>query len=93
MWRAHAREGIAAALPGLILVVAGDEIDADVTDGELGDVLGNAEPAHQRARGAAQIVQTEVDPRGLLQLGDQLGPALDAAAGDRLVVTGAAAMI
>jgi len=36
---AHAREGIAAAGPGFILVVAGDEVGADVADGELGDVL------------------------------------------------------
>jgi hypothetical protein len=33
----HAREGIAAAGPGFILVVAGDGVGAD--DGELGDVL------------------------------------------------------
>ena len=33
---AHAREGIAAAGPGFILVVAGDEVGADVADGELG---------------------------------------------------------
>src|SRR5262249_31070916 len=80
---AHTREGIAAAGPSIVLVVAGDEVGADVADGELGDVLGDAELAHQGARGAAQIVQTEVDARGLLQLSDQLGPALDAAAGDR----------
>jgi hypothetical protein len=54
--RAHAREGMAAALPGLILVVAGDEIGADVANGKLGDVLGDAEARHQRARGAAQVV-------------------------------------
>src|SRR5215510_15571104 len=36
---AHAREGIAAAGSGFILVVAGDEVGADVADGELGDVL------------------------------------------------------
>jgi hypothetical protein len=42
---------MAAALPSLILVVASDEVGADVADGELGDVLGDAEPAHQGARG------------------------------------------
>src|SRR5262249_13945768 len=57
---AHALEGIAAAGPGVILVVARDQVGADVADGELGDVLGHAELRHQRARGAAQIVQTEV---------------------------------
>jgi len=31
---AHACEGIAAALPRLVLVVAGDEVVADVADGE-----------------------------------------------------------
>src|SRR5262249_197318 len=35
---AHAREGIAAAVPGFVLVVAGDEVDADVADGELGAI-------------------------------------------------------
>jgi hypothetical protein len=30
---AHAREGIAAALPSLVFVVAGDEVGADVADG------------------------------------------------------------
>jgi hypothetical protein len=59
--RGHAREGVAAAFPGLVLVVAGDEVGADVADGELGDVLGHAQARHQRARGAAQIVQAEGD--------------------------------
>ena len=43
--RGHAREGIAAAGPGLVLVVAGDEVRADVADRELGDVLGDAKPS------------------------------------------------
>ena len=41
-----------------------------MADGQFRDVLGHAEPAHERARGAAQIVQGEVDAAGLLQLGD-----------------------
>ena len=49
---AHALEGIAAAGPGFVLVVAGDEVGADVADRQLGDVLGHAEPAHQGAAGA-----------------------------------------
>jgi len=68
---AHARERIAAAGPGLILVVARDEVGADVADGKFGDVLGDAESAHEGARGAAQIVQPEVDAAGLLQFCDQ----------------------
>ena len=79
--RGHAREGVAAAFPGLVLVVAGDEVGADVADGELGDVLGDAEPAHQGARGAAQIVQAEGDAAGPLQLSGELGPALEPATG------------
>ena len=35
-------ERIAAALPSLVLVVASDEVGADVADGEFGDVLGDA---------------------------------------------------
>src|SRR5262249_3941680 len=72
---AHAFERIAAAGPSLVLVVAGDQVGADVADGELGDVLGDAEPAHERARGAAQIVQAGGDARGLLQLVDPRRPA------------------
>src|SRR5262245_10566528 len=68
---AHARERIAAALPGVVLVVAGDEVFADVADREFSKILGDAQSAHQRASGASQIVQTEVDARGLSHLGDQ----------------------
>jgi hypothetical protein len=39
-----------------------------VADGELGDVLGHAQARHQRARGAAQIVQAEGDAARPLQL-------------------------
>jgi hypothetical protein len=39
---AHARERIAAAGPSIVLVVARDQVDADVADGEFGDVLGDA---------------------------------------------------
>jgi hypothetical protein len=46
---AHAGEGIAAALPSLILVVASDEVGADVADGVFGDFLGHTEPAHHQA--------------------------------------------
>jgi len=63
---AHTREGIAAALPRRVFVVARDQIGADVADGELGKILGDAQAAHERARGAAQIVQAEVDAAGLL---------------------------
>jgi len=80
---AHARERIGAALPRLILVVARDQIDADVADGQLRDVLGDAQAAHERARGAAQIVQTEIDAARLPQVGDPPRPAREAAAGGR----------
>ena len=46
---AHAREGIAAAGPSVVLVVTGDQVGADVADCELGDVLGDAEPARARS--------------------------------------------
>jgi hypothetical protein len=39
---AHARERITAAGPSLVLVVASDQVGADVADGKLGDVLGDA---------------------------------------------------
>jgi len=66
------------------LTTAGTQAGAVlVADGKLGDVLGDAETRHQGAAGPAQIVQAEIDTCGLLQLCDQLGPALDAAAGDR----------
>src|SRR5262249_37556095 len=58
----HALEGIAAAGPSLVLVVAGDEVGADVADGQLGDGLGHAEPAHCRARCAAEKAR-RVKPR------------------------------
>jgi len=74
-------ERIAAALPSLVLVVAGDEVGADVADGELGDFLGHAEPAHERARGAAQIVQEKINAARLLKLGDRLAPTPNAVAG------------
>src|SRR5262245_6239545 len=79
---AHARERITAAGPSLVLVVASDQVGADVADGKLGDVLGDAEVAHERAGGAAQVVQAEVDAAGLSQIGDPFRPARDAAAGD-----------
>jgi hypothetical protein len=47
--RGYAREGVAAAFPGLVLVVAGNEVNAKVADGKLGDVLGHAEPAQQES--------------------------------------------
>jgi hypothetical protein len=78
--RSLPRAGVAAAVPRLILVVARDQVGADVADREFGDVLGHAELAHERA---AQVVETEIAAAGLSQIGDQVGPARDAAAGDR----------
>ena len=42
---AHLGEGIAAAFPGLVLVVAGDEVGAEVADGEFGKILGRSTSA------------------------------------------------
>jgi len=35
---AHLREGIAAALPSIVLVVTSDQVGADVADGEFGKI-------------------------------------------------------
>src|SRR5512133_1587908 len=57
----YAREGVAAAFPGLVLVVAGNEVNAKVADGKLGDVLGHAEPAHQGAAGRRGACRRSAD--------------------------------
>lgn len=63
---AHLGEGVATQLPSLIEVVEPIEAGALVADGEFGDVVLDAEAAHQRAAGPAQVVRGELDASGAL---------------------------
>jgi hypothetical protein len=74
--RGYAREGVAAAFPGLVLVVAGNEVNAKVADGKLGDVLGHAEPAHLGAAGRRGACRRSADC-GPLAVACPLPPGAD----------------
>src|SRR5262249_31129054 len=76
---AHLGEGVAAQSPSLIEVIEPIEASALVADGEFGDAGLDAEAAHQRARGAGQVVRGEGDASGALQGGDRLPPAVEGA--------------
>jgi hypothetical protein len=78
---AHLGEGLAAELPGLVEVIDQFEAGAPAADGKLGNLRSDADLAHQRAAGAAQVVRRELDARGALLVGECLAPIVEGASG------------